>query len=44
MSKIKEIIARFLSPVFVRFLGHTLRRPSITAPSFAPNERPYRVT
>ena len=26
------------------FIGYGLRRPSIYASSFAPNERPYRVT
>ena len=33
---------RFLKPIFINFLGHVLWRPSIHAPSFEPNERPYR--
>ena len=41
MSKIKKKKS-FLQPIFITFLGHALWRPSIHAPSFEPNERPYR--
>ena len=33
-----------LWPIFINLLDHALCRPSIYAPSFAPNGRPHKVT